>query len=175
MGKGPDDEPLATPAPEAPSALESAIRQLLRPLVRLLIAREVGLPHLTNLLKSVYVEVAAEHFFLKDGRITDNRISMLTGVHRKDVKRLRDDAEPPQKASAGARIVGLWTGSPPYLDAQGNPPALTREEFEGLVSSVCSDVHPRTFLDEWEQCGFVARNTAGGAAVALQGVGSVEG
>lgn len=162
MARVPDNEPSATSTPETSGALEPALRRLLRPLVRLLIARGIGLPHLTNLLKSVYVEVADDHFRLEAGRITDSRISVLTGVHRKDVKRLRNDIEPPRRGSTGARIIGLWTGSPPYLDRQGGPRPLSREEFEGLVSSVCNDVHPRTFLDEWEQRGFVARNADGG-------------
>jgi len=161
MGKVADDRPSATPPPESPGTLEPALRRLLRPLVRLLINRGVGLPQLTDLLKSVYVEVATDHFSLQKGRITDSRISVLTGVHRKDVKRLRGEDEPPRKATTGARIIGLWTGSPGYLDGAGAPRPLTREEFEGLVSSVCNDVHPRTFLDEWEQRGLVTRSSQG--------------
>lgn len=159
--------PTAAPSgpPHPGGALEAALRRLLKPLVRLLIAREMGLPYLTNLLKSIYVEVAEEHFRLENGRLTDSRLSVLTGVHRKDVKRLRqasgEPAAPARTASLGARIIGLWTGEARYLDDQGEPLPLERETFEALIAEVSRDVHPRTFRDEWQRRGLVAQDPEG--------------
>ena len=70
------------------ASLLQALQKLLRPLIRLLLAQGVTFPMLASQLKAVYVQVAKEEFKLTDKRQTDSRISLLTGVHRKDVKRL---------------------------------------------------------------------------------------
>lgn len=61
-------------------------------------------------------QAASLHFRLEQGRLTDSRLSVLTGVHRKDVKRLREELQAleaaPRTVSPGARIIGLWTGRP---------------------------------------------------------------
>ena len=144
---------------EPSERLVSAIRRLLRPLVRVLIAQGIALPYLTELLKRSYVESASRHFALDKGRLTDSRLSILTGVHRKDVKRLRNEPEAggfsQRPASFGARVVGVWSGVSAYLDEQGQPRPLSREAFEALVESISKDVRARTILDEWLRLGYV--------------------
>lgn len=152
-------------APEPHVALVGAIRRLLKPLVRVLIANGIGLPYLVDLLKESFVGTAVEHFSPEGGRLTDSRLSVMTGVHRKDVKRLReaspDTALPPRSVSRGARMIGLWTGDPRYLDADQQPRRLGRQEFEALVLSVSQDVHPRTIIDEWLQRGLLEADENG--------------
>jgi hypothetical protein len=157
--------PTSSSGPGAPPPpLISALRRLLRPLVRLLLANGVTYPFLANLLKSVFVEVAERDFRLEGRRQTDSRINLLTGVHRKDVRRLRQQqatAEPvPPAVSLGAQLVARWTAMPPYLDEQGQPrplPRLTSEggdvSFEALVESVNKDIRSRVVLDEWLRLG----------------------
>ncbi len=148
-----------------PPALLSATEKLLRPLVRLLISFQITFPILANLLKSIYVDVADEDFRLAGKRQSDSRINLLTGIHRKDVKRLR--AESPQAPShpenvpTGARIVSEWLGNPDYLDSAGKPVALPFKaedpgspDFARLVESVVKqDIRPRVILDEWIRLG----------------------
>ena len=57
--------------------------------MRALIAQGVTAPALYRLLKRLYVEVAEREFRLDGERPTDSRISLLTGVHRRDVKAFR--------------------------------------------------------------------------------------
>jgi hypothetical protein len=152
-------------APEPQAALVGAIRRLLKPLVRVLIANGIGLPYLVDLLKESFVETAVQYFSPEGGRLTDSRLSVMTGVHRKDVKRLReqspDAAAPPRSVSRGARMIGLWTGDSRYLDADQQPRRLGRQEFEALVLSVSQDVHPRTIIDEWLQRGLLETDDNG--------------
>ncbi|MGB8275288.1 MAG: DUF6502 family protein, partial [Alphaproteobacteria bacterium] len=65
-----------------PPSLVAALRRLLRPLVRLLVAEGIPFMYFTNLLKGVFVDVAVEEFRIKGKEQTDSRISLLTGVHR---------------------------------------------------------------------------------------------
>lgn len=145
----------------------AATRRLLRPLVRLLISRSIPYPMAAELLRWLYVDVAVRQFPLDDKPQTDSRISLLTAVHRREVKRLRRQKDPgfrsPSAASLGSRLVTLWTTQPEYLDAGGVPRPLPyvssdprQPSFETLVRSVSRDIRPRVVLDEWIRLG-VAR------------------
>jgi hypothetical protein len=154
----------------APSkAVITAIKKLLRPLVRLLMSFQITLPFLVDLLKEVYVDVAEKDFTLDNKKQTDTRISMLTGVHRKDTKRLRNKEKEselsPESVSIGVQLVTKWISDPLYLDKQGKPRLLALKasgnestpEFEDLVQSVCKqDMRARVILDEWLRLGIAS-------------------
>lgn len=155
------------PEPSPASAtLISALRHMLRPLVRLLLANGVGYATLMEVLKSVFVKVAEEDFRIAGKAQTDSRVSLLTGVHRKDVKRLRQGSanrlQQSAQASLSAQLFAMWTGAPEFLDAAGQPKPLQRLSgrkgglsFESLVTSVSKDIRPRAVLDEWLRIGAV--------------------
>ncbi len=141
------------------------LRRVLRPLARFMLAQGITYPMLTDLLKLTFVQVAAEEFMLENKRTTDSRISLLTGVHRKDVKRLVHEPRSVQRsetsaASFGAQLVARWVGHKDYLDSKGRPRALPRlaseggaKSFESLVASVSKDIRSRAVLDEWLRMG----------------------
>ncbi len=146
-------------------ALVAALRRLLRPVVRLLLAHQVTYPFLAALLKQVYIDTADRELTIEGKRQTDSRLSLLTGIHRKDVRRLRATGEnpesPPGVVSLGAQLVARWTGRPEFQDAEGRPLPLPRiagpgrPSFEGLVESLSKDIRPRAVLDEWRRLGVV--------------------
>lgn len=148
--------------PEPPGALVAAITRLLAPLVRLLLANGITHPILANLLKRVYVDVAESEFTIEGRPQTISRLSLLTGIHRKDVKRLREEppevAGVPRSVSLGAQLVSRWMGLPEFRDEDG-PRPLPRlasgdePSFESLVESVSKDIRPRAILDEWLRLG----------------------
>lgn len=152
---------------QPPAVLVAAIRKILRPIVRLLLNFQITYPFLVNLLKSLYVEVADQEFGMDDKRQTDSRINLLTGVHRKDVKRLRsehsEDINTPKNISIGAQLIAYWLGSKAFWDKDGLPLALplrsaaktTKDKtFDDLVELVCKqDIRPRVILDEWLNLG----------------------
>jgi len=129
-------------------------------------------PFLSNLLKSIYVEVATEEFLLQGKPQTDSRISLLSGVHRKDVKNLRPDGAHeqtiPPSVSLSTRLVKLWTSDPQRLDETGRHrplPKLMSEgggaSFEGMVISVSKDIRSRVILDEWLRSGIAKLDAEG--------------
>ncbi len=153
-------------SPTPPIALVKAVKMLLRPLIRLLIEYGITFPYLSNLLKSVFVEVVNEEMLVDGKRQTISRISVVSGVHRKDVKRILEEPEESDSsgkaASLGARILGIWLGDPQYKGEDGAPLPLPRVpaidgniSFEQLVESVNKDVRPRAVLDEWLRSGLV--------------------
>lgn len=163
---------MANPASAAsgpPPALVRALHRLLRPLVRLLLQQQIPYPFLAEQLKQVYVELANREFALEDKHQTTSRVSLLTGIHRKDVKRLREvpaGTDPaPAAVSLGAQLVARWTGVAAYLDAEGHPRPLPRTgdepSFESLVASVSKDIRARAVLDEWLRLGVAALDADG--------------
>jgi len=157
---------------QTPMTLLKAVRWFCRPLVKLLIAKGITYPLLRDLFKELYVEVAEQDFILEDKPPTNSRIYILTGVHRKDIKRLRNattqtkDNTVNQLSTLGGNIVSRWLGLPDYQDAMGQPRCLPRASnnnqpgFDELVASVSKDVRPRVILDEWLRLGMVSINDA---------------
>lgn len=149
--------------------LARAVRGMLRPLVRLLVEKQLGFQLLSNLLKGLYVEVAEHDVALPGRGPSDSRISLLTGIHRREVKRLRTelrhDDRIPSVVTLGALLVSRWIGEAEYLDAEGQPRALARRgpgaSFESLVASVSTDLPPRSVLDEWLRLGVVSEDENG--------------
>jgi hypothetical protein len=146
--------------------LIKALKGILRPLIRLLIQHQITFPALRELLKEVYVEVANE-IIQRDGELANNsRIYILTGVHRKDIRRIfeqqPDDNDLPADLSLGGAVIASWTANSEYLDKQGMPRALKKTGlddepgFEQLVASVSKDVRPRALLDEWMRQGLIS-------------------
>jgi hypothetical protein len=152
---------------EPPASLVTAVRKVLYPLVRLLLNFRIVFPQLAELLKSVYVEVAEKEFRLPNKPQTDTRLSLLTGIHRKDIKRLRTqaitDRSTPASINTGSRLVARWVGDTRYLDDNQQPrilplkAAANEVSFESLVQEICKhDLRPRVILDEWLNLGVVS-------------------
>ncbi|AWB06523.1 hypothetical protein A6A40_15635 (plasmid) [Azospirillum humicireducens] len=159
----------ATPPP----AVLTAVRRVLVPLVRTLIGFGISWPMLANLLKSVYVEVAERGFALPGKPMTDSRITLLTGVHRKDVSQIRN-APPPAEAAAaaapsfGSQVLSRWLTEAAFRDADGRPRPLPRNapsdggaSFETLVTGISKDIRPRALLDELLHAGLVVERPDG--------------
>ncbi len=170
------DLPVIPPAeghlPE-PALAAEAVAKVLRPLARLAIDHGLQLPAVIDLLKKALVEEAMQTYALegKEGKkgSSDTRISLLTGVHRKDVRRLRTEAEQEQSIPLpmlplAAVVVARWISDPRFLntDQSARPLARTpkhRQEglpdFTMLVAEVSKDVGARAVLDELVRLGAV--------------------
>ena len=141
-------------------AVVAATRHILRPLVRLLLSCGISFQAFCEMVKSAYVNVVEEEFRLAYKPQTDSRISLLTGIHRREVNRLRKEPATginlSHHASMSAQLLAIWSGNPEYLDEHGMPIPLPRlaskgeiRSFESLVQSVSKDFRARVVLDEW--------------------------
>ena len=158
---------LTIPSPTPSPALVASLRRVLRPLVRLMLARGVTYTYLCELLKALFVDIADKDFRIDQKPPTDSRVSLVSGVHRKEVSRLRvelanDTESVPGVVPLGAQLVAVWLGTAQYLDEAGRPLPLARfaseggeRSFEALVAGVNSDIRPRVVLDEWLRLGMV--------------------
>ena len=147
------------------TAASQALLRILRPLARLLLAEGIPLQTAIELLKQALVDSAVEDF-PAHRTPTDSGVSLMTGVHRKDVKRLRQSLSAPRHTpptvSMGARLVSTWLTRAPFVDADEVPKPLPRlrsqggdVSFEALVECLSKDIRPRAVLDELLRVGAV--------------------
>lgn len=156
---------------------EAALADILAPLARAMVGHGVTIAQVTEMLKHALLKAAEEA--AGDGtRPTDSRISAMTGLHRKDVKRLRDtEAPPPKRETSGpaALIVGYWMAAPAFQASDGAPRVLARRGegdvpgFDDLVRQSRVDLPPSTLLDLLLEEGVVAE-TPDGYALARPGL-----
>jgi hypothetical protein len=142
------------------AALQS-VTYLLEPLVRLLVAQGVTYTALAAALKAVFVNVAIKQ--APGGKkMTDSQISISTAVHRKDVRRLRQesksrDASMKEPVSLVAAVFTRWTTDSAWSDESGPRPLKRHGDasFESLVKELSTDVHSRTVCDEFIRLGLL--------------------
>ena len=155
---------------EPQGVLLAACRRLLRPVVRILLRHGVTYRQLAALCKELYVEVASADYGLRGRPTNVSRTALLTGLDRKEVKRLRDmvtgkRSEPKQRQDRISRVLSAWFQDGLY-SAAGKPNALpfesaTGPSFVALVDSYGGDVPPKALLNELKHAGAVTQDEQG--------------
>jgi hypothetical protein len=169
MKKPAQAAPVRAPAlQQSPELALQALARVLEPLAHLLITHGVQLPSAVEQLKQALVQAASD--FAVQGRSnTDTRIALLTGVHRKDVRRLRAAAVLARSQAApimsvASCVVARWISEPRYLNADNTARRLAQSPrhalpgepvFSQLVAEVTRDVGARAVLDELQHLGVV--------------------
>lgn len=143
--------------------LVAAVRRLLRPLMRVLLRNGVSSEDFEAIARAVFVEVAENDFALPNRKQTVSRISVLTGLSRKEVSRIRkqtgldltsDDA----RQNRAHRVITAWLREPDFCNEQGEPAPLPLEgpkSFDALVKRAAGDVPTRAVADELLRIGNV--------------------
>ncbi len=126
---------------------------MLAPLVRLMVANGVAYPQFAQALKGVFLQAARAELADAGHKLTDSAVSLLSGVHRKDVRAFAQAARTPGRArSLAAEVFTSWVHDEQWRGADGHPRILPRTgdspSFEALSLSVSKDFHPRAVLDE---------------------------
>lgn len=162
--------PLPDGSPDTSAAID-ALLAVLRPLARLAIDHGVQFGQLEELMKRAMID-AAIRSAEQPGReraVPASRISVMTGIHRKDVRRLTEapglDAVRADSTLAAMLFTRWMTGAAWQHDGRPRvlprrPPADGGPSFESLARGTTTDVHPRTLLDELARLGLVEHDEA---------------
>jgi hypothetical protein len=159
-----------------PTLVLDRVLRVLQPLVRLLVRNGVTYPVLAAALKRVFLDAARAELTERGMARTDSAVTLLCGVHRRDVRQLSragaDTPTPPAPLGLAAQVVARWMSDSAFVDAAGAPRVLAKGggagSFDALVAGVSRDVRPRAVLDDLLRLGVAREDDAG---VHLQGGG----
>lgn len=144
--------------------INQIVVRMLKPVVRIALKNSIKLGACVELLKAAYVEVANEILKATESEPSVSRVSVVSGVHRKDTKKILDleGALAAPKEDVVTKVLGNWKHHKKFLTKQGKPRVLELDglesEFVKLVRSVSSDMAPYTVLYELERLGLVERS-----------------
>jgi hypothetical protein len=151
-------------------AISASVATLLRPLVRILLRNGIPYRTFSDIAKRVYVDVATEEFAIPDRIQSKSRVSILTGLSRKEVLRVRriqapDDQGAVVRYNRASRVIAAWVRDPRFRNDAGNPAELPFEEgpasFRELVKEYSGDAPVRAVLDELLRVAAVERDPDG--------------
>ena len=160
----------------------SSVLRLFKPAARLLLRHGVSYRSFCIPLKRVFLEAAEQELDARKMPKTDSALTLLSGVHRRDVRELLRDADPSaataarQPKSLASEVVARWMFEPAYRHVAGKRKGPARPlargpqpgSFDSLVASVSQDIRPRAMLDELLRLG-VAKETEEGVELVADG------
>src|SRR5690606_27575949 len=91
-----------------------------------------------------------------------SRISLMSGVHRRDVARIQEyGLQLYYEQDVVPKVLGMWQSSPRFSTAMNQARPLSFEgekaEFADLVQSVSKDINPSTVLFELDRVGAIEK------------------
>jgi len=124
------------------------VRKILTALIRILLRHGLAYGDFDKIARQCFVDVAYKDFSDPQKKQTVSNVSILTGLNRKEVKKLHElDDElkdvQSQKYNRCIRVIGGWLNDERYLNEDGLPEDLTFEgkhSFAELVKNYSGDM-----------------------------------
>lgn len=156
----------------AQEKLLNLLYRALKPLVHLLLESGIGHREFSEIAKKAFVDVATKNYGIR-GRATNiSRVAVMTGLTRKEVKRIRDEDSSTEgvgfkvRSIPGAEVLHRWHTDNEYVDEDGSPkrlvfaiesasPGGASEDFTGLVKKYAGDIPPGALRTELIRSGAV--------------------
>ncbi len=144
-------------------ALHQTVLKLLRPLVRVLLNHGVSHAAFAEMSRQAYVDEGFAHLARSANKPTASGVAALTGLSRKEVKRLNESdagalSEAVQRRNRAIRVISGWVNDLEFLH-EGEPATLKLEGdqtgFAELVKRYSGDVTPAAMLSLLEASGNV--------------------
>lgn len=142
------------------------VRLLVRPVLTFCLRHGLRYHQLVEIQKQVFLNLAADEIESRGERVTVSRLSVTTGINRREVTRIYKRGETvDDRQSLASRILGQWEQDPHFLTKSGKPRILSfgdeDSDFTKLVAAVSRDVGPASVLAELERIGAVERTRGG--------------
>jgi hypothetical protein len=147
--------------------LTASILKLLRPLVRLMLRNGFTYGDFADLSKWTFMDIASKEFGIPGRKQTVSRVSVITGLTRKEVSRQQKIDAPDVSAishqyNRAAKVISGWLRDQRFLNKKGEPAALEfdkgKNNFTDLVREHSGDVPPRAIYDELLRVGTIAKD-----------------
>lgn len=148
----------------------SALLVALRPLARALLRAGIGHREFNEISKSAYVDVATKDYGLRGRPTNISRVAVMTGLTRKEVRRLRNKGEAGQETDVGRRtpmgvVLHRWYTESDFLNEDGEPRDLRfdggQNSFSDLVRKYGGDIPPGAMRTELKRIGAIVEESNG--------------
>jgi hypothetical protein len=141
----------------------NCLRLLLEPVVRVCLRYGFSIQDVTEAAKMAFVKVADREIVARGEKSNVSRLSIMSGLHRRDVMRLiGDNTDASSDLSVVSRVIGQWCHDKRFTLQPGKPRVLSysvnNDEFGKLVTSISQDLHPGTVLFELQRRELVAKD-----------------
>ena len=115
----------------------NALLVALRPMARALLRAGIGYREFAEISKSAFVDIATQDYGLRGRPTNISRVAVMTGLTRKEVRRLRDKSEAGEETAVlrptpMAAILHRWFTEGDFLTESGKPRDL---DFDGSTNS----------------------------------------
>ena len=154
-----------------------ALLKALRPVARFLMKSGIGFREFSEISKCAFVDVATSDYGLRGRPTNISRVAVMTGLTRKEVKRLRDKIAAGnqidmQRVIPPAEIIEKWHSDPDFLDAAGRPKNLnfngSSPSFAALVKKYGGDIPPGAMRTELKRVGAISEDESGRLTVEMK-------
>jgi hypothetical protein len=115
-----------------------------------------------RILTNAFLQAAAKRARLKNGRVNQSRVAIMTGLTRTEVRKHFEhgDVKDPSTAEFGAnRVVNSWMRDPEFSTNDGQPKELPLNgrygSFKSLARLYSGDIPARATLEELKRLGVV--------------------
>ncbi|NMC64327.1 MAG: hypothetical protein GYA55_14275 [SAR324 cluster bacterium] len=146
--------------------LYKALKLLCAPLIEFCLKHGLKIQDLEECCREVFIESAKRLIEGQKGRPNDSRLSVMTGLHRREVQRLSsDNNKEVSSVNIITKVVGRWETEKRFITKDRHPRVLSvgydGSEFHELVRGVSSDINPASVLFELERIGAIERSKQG--------------
>jgi len=158
-------------------ALESALYRIFAAVARVTLKRGLPFDAVAAVAKRAFIDVAYREFTIPGRKQSASRVSVLTGIHRKDIARSLaapdpQDRETTSRVTCAAAVVAGWRRDRAFADRRGSPAVLpfdgAPESFTELVRVYgIGDIPARAVLDELSRVGAAERRRDGRIKLAV--------
>jgi len=146
--------------------LYKGLKLLCTPLIEFCLKHGLKIQDLEECCREVFVESAKHLIEGQKGRPNDSRLSVMTGLHRREVQRLSsDNNKEGSSVNIITKVVGRWETDRRFVTKDKRPRVLSVGydgcEFHELVRGVSSDINPASILFELDRIGAIERSKHG--------------
>lgn len=148
---------------------------VMRPIVRILLRFGIGYREFLEVIKTAYVDIGSSDFGIR-GRLTNiSRVAVMTGLTRKEVRRLRDRIASGEdvvtvKTTPLSDVLHHWYAQEEFTNSSGYPVTLPfagkNKSFSSLVRKFGGDIPPGAMRTEMKRVGAIVENEDNSLTVA---------
>jgi hypothetical protein len=148
----------------------AALHEAIKPIARALLRSGISFREFSDVAKGAFVQVATEDYGIRGRPTNISRVAVMTGLTRKEVKRIRDvsldnHAVGPSRRSPPADLLHFWHTDPDYCTVDGLPKVLPFEgkeiSFVSLVRRCAGDIPPGAMRTELKRIGAIEEHEDG--------------